>query len=339
MAAVALLLAAAPAGAADERAREVFRLQDARITESSGLVDLGPRTVTTNDSGDGARLFVLDAQGRTTAVREYAGEAVDVEALAPAGKPAQPSEPSEAADAAVWVGDIGDNQAVRSSVTVTRVPLDGGPVAAYELTYPDGPADAESLLVDPGGRLVVVTKSFTGGEVLRAPARLDPAAPNRLERVARVDEALATDAALLSPTRVLVRGYGDAGIYAWPSWEPVRRVRLPAQPQGEAVSVGPGGRVRVSSEGVGTPVWQLPATATADPVPTASPTAGASATPGPAPTAADRAPAAEDGAAGRDGGAGGVDRAALGTGLLLGGVGLAAVAWLSRRSRRSRRGS
>ena len=239
--------------------------------------------------------------------------------------------PPRRSDAAVWVGDIGDNQAVRPSVTVTRVPLDGGPVAAYELTYPDGPADAESLLVDPEGRLVVVTKAFTGGEVLRAPARLDPAAPNRLERVARVDEALATDAALLSPTRVLVRGYGDAGIYAWPSWEPVRRVRLPEQPQGEAVSVGPGGRVRVSSEGVGTPVWQLPAAATADPVPAASGSASAA----PAPSASDPASAAPAAAPEAQDGDGGVDRLALGTGLLLGGVGLAALARLSRRGRRS----
>lgn len=322
VAALTPLLLGAPAPATtDDGARVAFRLQDARIAEASGMVDLGDRTVLTNDSGDSGRLYVVDQQGRTTAVREYAGEAVDVEALAPAGPDA------------VWVGDIGDNDGVRSSVTVRRVPLDGGPVASYALTYPGGPADAESLLVDPDGRLVVVTKSFAGAAVLRAPAPLDPDAPNRLEQVARLPEVAATDAALLSPTRVLVRGYADAGLYAWPSWDPVRRVPLPEQRQGETISVGPAGtgpRVRVGSEGVGSAVQQLPASAAAEPTgspaadPTASPTASA------APSAS---PADVDG----DGDGGGVDRLALGTGLLLGGLGLAAVGWLVQRRRRPTR--
>lgn len=323
LALTAALVATGTSGAAaadDDRARRVFRLQDTAITESSGLVDLGARMVTTNDSGDGGRLYVLDDTGRTVAVREYAGEPVDVEALAPAG------------DDAVWVGDIGDNDAERASVTVTRVPLDGGPVASYELTHPGGrAADAESLLVDPEGRLVLVTKSFAGGAVLRAPARLDPDGPNRLEEVARTAELAATDAALLSPTRVLVRGYGDAGLYAWPSWELVDRVPLPDQPQGEGISVGPGGRVRVSSEGAGTPVWQLPAAATVTrPTDPASPT-GAT-TPSAAPDAGSEPVPTDD--ADREGA--GVDRLALGTGLLVGGVGLAVLTWVVQRSRRRR---
>lgn len=310
-----LVMGTSGAGAADDRARRVFRLQDASITESSGVVDLGRRMVTTNDSGDGGRLYVLDDTGRTAAVREYAGDPVDVEALAPAG------------DDAVWVGDIGDNDAERASVTVTRVPLDGGPVASYELVHPGGrAADAESLLVDPEGRLVLVTKSFAGGAVLRAPARLYPDAPNRLEEVARTGELAATDAALLSPTRVLVRGYGDAGLYAWPSWELVDRVPLPDQPQGEGISVGPGGRVRVSSEGAGTPVWQLPAAATATPPSPTTP----SPTPSPTPSAGDPSADAPSAARGRDG----TDRLALGTGLLMGGVGLAVLTWVVQRSRR-----
>ena len=91
----------------------VVRLADPRITESSGLVDLGADWVTTNDSGDSARLFVVSPRtGRTVGlVTDCAPSVVDVEALAPAG-------PS-----AVWVGDIGDNNAERKSVSVFRVPV------------------------------------------------------------------------------------------------------------------------------------------------------------------------------------------------------------------------
>jgi len=90
----------------------------------------------------------------------------------------------------LYVGDIGDNNAERRSVTVYRVPEpDAAPAApgatlpvdaTIELLYPGGPADAEALLVDPtSGDLVIVTKSFLGtSRVLRAEASsLVPGAP------------------------------------------------------------------------------------------------------------------------------------------------------------------
>ena len=55
---LACLLAGPVALAAD--APGTVSLRDPRITESSGLVDLGSRWVTTNDSGDSARLFIID---------------------------------------------------------------------------------------------------------------------------------------------------------------------------------------------------------------------------------------------------------------------------------------
>ena len=82
--------------------------------------------------------------------------------------------------------------------------------------------------------------------------------------------------------------------------------------------------MRVSSEGVGTPVWQLPATAVVAPT---SPTTPASPTPDPTGSAAPT----DDG--GDDDREGDVDRVALGTGLLVGGVGLAVLTWVLRRSR------
>ena len=55
----ALLVPTAATGATTGR---VFRLTDPRIVEASSLVDLGPRMVTANDSGNAPDLFSVDAR-------------------------------------------------------------------------------------------------------------------------------------------------------------------------------------------------------------------------------------------------------------------------------------
>jgi hypothetical protein len=268
-----LLLVPAAAYASDGDARVVFELQDERIHESSGLVDLGDVMVTVNDSGDSSRVFVLDAEtGETVGVTDFGSDVNDVEALAPAG-------PRH-----VWVGDIGDNRRTRDDVVVHRVrvaarDLDARPTVSIRLRYPDKSKDAEALFADRRGRLHVITKSFSGGTVYRAPARPEPGEVNVLEPVARLD-AYVTDAALLRDGKhVLVRGPGRATVHALPDFASLGSFDLPRQQQGEAVSVGPEGRVRVSTEGAGTPVHEVdlpaeirqrmrgPATPTADPTP------------------------------------------------------------------------
>ncbi|HET6167242.1 MAG TPA: hypothetical protein VFE07_10470 [Marmoricola sp.] len=230
--------------------RVVFSFVDPSITESSGLVDLGSLMVTTNDSGGDAEVFVIDPRtGRTVGHTTYADEVTDTEALAPAG------------GHAVWVGDIGDNNEVRDSVQVYRVPVGRGDrtvdAVAYDLVYPDGAHDAESLVAAPDGRLYVVTKGLLGGTAYVAPRHLDPHGPNRLRAIAAVD-VWATDAALFPDGRhVLVRGYDTAAIYTFPTFRPVASLDLPKERQGEGVSIGPSGRIRLSSEGRSSPVLQV----------------------------------------------------------------------------------
>ena len=256
----------------------VFSFVDPAITESSGLVDLGSTMVTTNDSGGAPLVFVVDATtGRTVGRTTFTDRTVDVEALAPAGGDV------------VWVGDIGDNAEVRSSVQVYRVPVGRGDrrvaAPAYELVYPDGPHDAESLVVAPGGRLYVITKALLGGTVYAAPRHLSTSGPNRLHAVAGVD-VWATDAALFPDGRhVLVRGYDNAVVYTFPGFRPVAAVDLPRQRQGEGVSIGRTGRIRLSSEGRNSPVLEValpaevtaamagtsPSAVTASPTPAATP--------------------------------------------------------------------
>ena len=231
---------------------KVFAFQDVRIKESSGLVDLGSLMVTTNDSGDSARVFVIDpSTGRTVGVTTFGDDDPrDVEALAPAG------------GSRVWVADIGDNDSSRDDVRVYRVPvaaraIDVGDPDSYVLRYPDGAHDAESLVAAPDGRLYVITKSFAGGAVYRTPGQLSRSRPNVLEEVAKVDD-YATDAALLGDGQhVVVRSLGQASVYTFPGFEVVSRFELPAQRQGEGVSVGPGDRTRLSSEGLRAPVLEV----------------------------------------------------------------------------------
>lgn len=247
--AVPFLLGATSGGSEDGRIE--FRFRDPAIVESSGLVVADGLFVTVNDSGDSARVFTVDpATGRTVGVTTWAAEPVDVEALAPASR------------GEVWVGDVGDNQGYRESVTVTRVPVGRGSLTveppSYELVLPGRPTDAETLLAHPTtGRLYVVTKTVFGGVVYEAPARLDPDRPNRLTRIGEV-LGIATDGAFLPDgEHVVVRDYGRAVFYTFPGLEEVGEVRLPTQEQGEGIAVDTDFTVHVSSEGVDSPVYRV----------------------------------------------------------------------------------
>ncbi|HWJ08901.1 MAG TPA: hypothetical protein VNS46_05960 [Nocardioides sp.] len=228
----------------------VFAFTDPEIVESSGLVARDGLVVTVNDSGDGNRIFTVDpASGDTVGVTRWQGDADDIEALAPAG------------EGRVWVGDTGDNEHARSSITVSRVPFGRGDqevrATSYQLSY-GGPAqDAEVLLSDPTtGRLYVVTKGVFG-RVYSAPASLDPDGVNELTPV---DEVLgiATDGAFFPDGKhVIIRNYTQAAVYTWPDLDRVALLDLPAQPQGEGVAVTARGEILLSSEGQGAEVLQV----------------------------------------------------------------------------------
>lgn len=283
-----LLLVPASAAAADDGRPFVFRSPS--ITESSGLVDLGGVMVTTNDSGNPSVLFTVSpVSGKTVGVTDFHTGTQDVEALAPGGR------------GRVWVGDIGDNEGKRKSISVLRVRVGFGRIEAhptvYRLAYPSGRHDAESLVRDRQGRLYVITKSVKGGTVYRAPLVLSSKRVNRLQAAGHVIE-YATDAAMLPSGRhVIVRGPERASVYTFPAFKYIGSFVLPRQRQGEGISVGPGRRIRLSSEGVRSPVrevvmpaalvrrMQPPAPPTPSPSPSARPTPSPSNTPSPSESA------------------------------------------------------
>jgi hypothetical protein len=246
------VLVALPASAAaseEVEARTVFTFADEQIDESSGLVARDGVMFTVNDSGDGPVLYrVHPRSGETVGETTYSSQDVrDVEALAP-GR-----------GGAVWVGDIGDNNAERPYVEVYRVlPGASAPAERFRLVYPDGPHDAETLLVHPrSGRLHVVSKEIMGGAVYAAPATLEPGSINRMTEIGRVP-GLLTDGTFLPDGRhVLLRGYGSAAVYTFPALREVASVQLPPQEQGEAVAVDEDGRVFISTEGSNTEVLEV----------------------------------------------------------------------------------
>jgi hypothetical protein len=285
-------LCLAPRAVAGERAEVLLRIGDPRVVESSGLAasrrHLGVWW-THNDSGDAARLFAIGGDGRVLATLRLAGVAArDWEAVAVGrddrGRPA------------LFAGDIGDNLGAWPWVTVWRVAeparLRDATVRAerYRLRYPDGPRNAEALLVDPrGNRLYVATKDEAGGALYRAPAELRGDRVNLLRRVGRVP-ALVTDGAFSPDGRLLVlRDYGAAHLYR-ASGGRLATVALPFQPQGESIAFTPDGRsLLAGSEGAGSEVWRVPLPAAALPAVTTTrppPAAPASPAATPPPAAA-----------------------------------------------------
>lgn len=236
-----------PDGSADVPAEVVTTLTDDAVDESSGLVVRGDLLFTVNDSGDGPHVYAMDrVSGELTDVSTYDDEdPFDVEAIAPGRGDA------------LWVGDIGDNQRVRGSIRLHRFvrPATGGAERAetYELSYPDGPHDAETLLIHPRTEraLVVTKRPLIGGVVFRAPRRLRDGGMHRLEQVAAVPGFVTDGAFFPDGHHVVLRTYGTAGVYTYPGIEPVgEQFDLPLQDQGEGIAVGEDGRLYLSSENV-----------------------------------------------------------------------------------------
>src|SRR5215211_1997152 len=148
---VGVLLAITPTVVAAEDTL-AFTIDDARITESSGLAadPDGEIYWTVNDSGDRAVAYGIGLDGTVQGTLNYRAEPRDVEAVA-------------VHEDRLYIADIGDNNGRRSSVRVfffDNPRANGLTVTfhAYDFSYPDGPRDAETLLVNDSGRLFIVTK-------------------------------------------------------------------------------------------------------------------------------------------------------------------------------------
>jgi 5'/3'-nucleotidase SurE len=153
-------------------------LTDPVLVEVSGVVasrSHPPVLWVHNDSGGEPAAYAISPKGEPLGTYTVDGAtAVDWEDIAIGPGPTKGTS-------YLYLGDIGDNLSRRDHVVVYRVPEPttapsgaGGTLTGTEtfsLRYPDGPVDAESLLVDPrSGDLFIIDKEYTSGvgKVFRA---------------------------------------------------------------------------------------------------------------------------------------------------------------------------
>jgi hypothetical protein len=270
-----------PAGA-----RTLCSITDPRLPELSGLAVEGSRMLAMNDGGDRLTVYVLDSACRVVAVRSAAVDPYDPEDLA------------VGADGTVWLSDTGDNRLERSTVALLALHRDGS-TAVYRLTYPDGPHDAEALLLPPDGTPYVVTKELLGNSgVYRPTRRLVDGGTVAMARVASLrftltgtpggpvgsaGQLLVTGGAVSADGRLLaLRTYTDAYVWRLTGSDVPRalaatpeRIPLPAAPQGEAIAFAGDGRLVVAGEGLPGAVTAVLVPAALAPPATSAPHTGA----------------------------------------------------------------
>jgi hypothetical protein len=247
-------VASPPSGSA-----ELFVIPDPRITEATGLA-LSARHEGVlwmhNDSGE-ARLFGVGFDGATVAVANLEGATnIDWEAMA--------RGPGET----LWVGDIGDNDLVREEIVVygmNEPELGETQVTPtrYVLRYPDGPRNAEALLVNPvTGRLWVATAQIGVGGLYEAPEQLSEEGVNELVRIRDVPSVVTDGTWSADGQEYVLRDYGRAWIFD-PNGAAVAQVELPGQDQGQ----NQGESITYSSSGTSllsgtkqpdSTIWEIP---------------------------------------------------------------------------------
>ena len=233
------------------------KLQNAEVKEASGLAASwnNPKMLWAhNDSGNKPSVFLMREDG--THVGEYALENQDNrdwEDIAAGPGPVQGKN-------YLYVGNIGDNLGQYNQIFVLRfeepqIPADGLPLSqtipASEIEvltfeYPDGPRDAETLLLDPLTKdLYIVSKREDKVRVYRAPFPQSTKEPVILERVGELPFTWITGGDISADGQeILLKTYEQ--VYYWKRKpgqsiaevfrEKPRQLPYKREPQGEAIA-------------------------------------------------------------------------------------------------------
>jgi hypothetical protein len=244
---------------------QALGLSPAQLPELSGLATshLHPGLLYAhNDSGDTARFFALTEQAHVNAEFHLSGAtATDWEDISVGPCPT---------GSCVYIGDTGDNKVDRTQYVIHRVaepatlPTDGSVVTitsyeSFPFVYPDGPHNAETLLVHPltGQVFIVVKETGIFATVYEMPLPLQPGQQVTLSLFSALMvspiEGVVTDGAFHPcGDRLLIRTTATTGLFemtrapggSLASLFMATPVRVPVaiEPQGEAVTYALDGR-------------------------------------------------------------------------------------------------
>ena len=258
--------------------KTIATLDLAALKESSGLA-CSRRTPgvfwSHNDSGDKPRVYAFDRKGRHLATVTVTGaKARDWEDMASATIDGKPY---------LLLADVGDNNAKRKHVTLyvveepalrdgaTGAELEAPVARKIDVQYPDGPADCESVAIDPTEkRIYLLTKRRTPPLLYAVPWDADSTkAPVLAEKIATVAFPQATGMDI-SPDgrRLVVCGYLNAMEFTRDEkegWAEAlaknsrRTIGLPLRRQGESICYRPDGKgLYLTSEKAPTPLIEVP---------------------------------------------------------------------------------
>jgi hypothetical protein len=211
-----LLFAGVPCTAGAQEAqgpRETGRIRVRNLGEVSGLAvsRKNPDVIWVHNDGGRKQVFAVTTAGQLVTRVRVDVQLIDVEDIAIGPGPEKGVD-------YVYLGDIGDNSSGRPDIRLVRFAepalkgnkdkkTDASGVEEFRLRYPDGPHDAEALLVDPttGDVFIVVKENHrtrlyrAGAESLRAgsPAALELVGYLNVEDVSAGDISPAGDLIIL----------------------------------------------------------------------------------------------------------------------------------------------
>lgn len=235
-----------------ESAPEQFKIQAGIVDEASGIVpsaSVNGSLWTLQDSGQPASLYLISGDGKS--IKEYGIPGAvnrDWEDIAIG------SGPRDGVNY-VLIADIGNNNAPVSEVsTIYRIPeiadangtFDGGQLERIRFRYPDGPRDAETLLLDPVTRDIFILSKESNTGIYRIAYPQSTSETITAEKVGVVPGlSLATGGDIsVDGSEVIVRTYPSTYYWSRKSGETIGQTlvrnavsnpMVSLEPQGEAI--------------------------------------------------------------------------------------------------------
>ena len=259
-------------------------LQGRELDEISGIAASGINNnlyYIENDSGDTSRFFSIDPTGKNYATIYFKGDSKEEFGVNDCEDIAVGPGPVEG-KSYLYDGDIGDNYSEHPYITVYRMEeqkdwADTGVKHAVAVPihfkYPDGPKDAESLMIDPIEKLIyIVSKRGDSVGIYTSPLIYKPNDTLILTLRGKLFfggikpfKWITAGDISKDGTQILLRSYDKVYYWQRPLNEPVWKVMLTQKPrnlpytmekQGEAIGFTPDGKgYYTTSEGVYSPIY------------------------------------------------------------------------------------